>query len=108
MVIVFLSYPSYPSNVVQLKDLWNYQLFDVAYIYIYIYLRRSAKHQYSFYLAAKELESLKEILMYFLKRLLGGTLEVIRGEREEDKEGKCLFTFNFVVHKRMKLAKTNK
>lgn len=77
-------------------------------IYIYIYLRRSAKHQYSFYLAAKELESLKEILMYFLKRLLGGTLEVIRGEREEDKEGKCLFTFNFVVHKRMKLAKTNK
>lgn len=106
MVIVFLSYPSYPSDVVQLKDLWNYQLFDVTYIYIY--LRRSAKHQYSFYLAAKELESLKEILMYFLKRLLGETLEVIRREREEDKEGKCLFTFNFVVHKRMKLAKTNK
>lgn len=44
----------------------------------------------------------------FSKETFGKPLEMVRGEREEDKEGKCMFTFNFVVHKKMKLATTNK
>ena len=77
--------------------------------HIYIYIsKKKCKTPIQLLFGSKGVRKFKRDPHVFLKRLLGGTLEVIRGEREEDKKGKCLFTFNFVVHKRMKLAKTNK